>query len=109
MPSPNFIIYDATEAFLKIFSESLFMDLQQKGIKVQVLCPGLTRTDFHRTLSQKSDKMTSSKYHWLSADEVVDYSLRCLEKNKGPICIPGIRTKLYSAIVPALHLLWQPW
>ncbi|UCC16669.1 MAG: SDR family oxidoreductase [Dehalococcoidales bacterium] len=102
LPSPNIIIYGATKAFLKIFSESLYMDLRRKGIKVQVLCPRLTRTDFHRELTQEKYKMISSKYHWMTADEVVDYSLRCLEKNKGPICIPGVRAKLYSAIVPAL-------
>jgi hypothetical protein len=38
----------------------------------------------------------------MTADEVVDYSLRCLNENKGPICIPGIRGKLFSAIVPVL-------
>jgi len=102
LPSPKIIIYGATKAFLKVFSESLYMDLRRKGIKVQVLCPRLTKTDFHREFSQERYKMISSKYHWMTADEVVDYSLRCLKRNKGPICIPGIRGKLYSAIVPAL-------
>lgn len=102
LPSPSIIIYGATKAFLKIFSESLYMDLRRKGIKVQVLCPRLTRTDFHRELSERRYKMISSKYHWMTADEVVDHSLRCLKKNKGPICVPGIRGKLFGAIVPAL-------
>jgi len=101
-PSPNIIIYGATKAFLKMFSESLYMDLRGKGIKVQVLCPGLTRTDFHRELSEKRYKMISSKYHSMTADEVVDYSLKCLKKNKGPICIPGLRRRLYIALVLAL-------
>jgi len=46
--------------------------------------------------------MISLNYHWMTADEVVDYSLRCLKKNKGPICIPGKRNKLYSALVQVL-------
>ena len=102
LPSPNIIIYGATKAFLKAFSESLYMDLRQKGIKVQVLCPSLTRTDFHRELSEERYKLISSKYRWMTADEVVDYSLRCLKKNNQPTCIPSIRGKLYNAIVPAL-------
>jgi len=102
LPSPNIIIYGATKAFLKMFSESLYMDLRRKCIEVQVLCPGLTRTDFHRELSEERYKMISSNYRWLTADEVVNYSLKCLKKNKGAICIPGIRHRLYSALALAL-------
>lgn len=102
LPSPNIIIYGATKSFLKMFSESLYMDLHGKGIKVQVLCPWFTKTDFHRELSEERYKMISSNYHWMTADEVVDYSLKCLKKNKGPICIPGTRNKLFSALALAL-------
>ena len=102
LPSPNIIIYGATKAFLKMFSESLYMDLRGKGIKVQVLCPGFTRTDFHRELSEERYKKILSNFHWMTADEVVDYSLKCLKKNKRPICIPGIRNRLYTALIPVI-------
>ncbi|MFC1959051.1 SDR family NAD(P)-dependent oxidoreductase [Chloroflexota bacterium] len=102
LPSPNIIIYGATKAFIQMFSESLYMDLRRKGIKVQALCPGLTKTDFHRELSEKRYKMISSNYRWMTADEVVDYSLKCLKKNNRAICIPGIRNRLISALIPAL-------
>ena len=79
-----------------------FKLLRKKGIKVQVLCPGFTKTDFHRKLSEKRYKLISSNYHWMTADEVVDYSLKCLKKNNRAICIPGIRNRLYSVLIPVL-------
>ncbi|UCH42478.1 MAG: SDR family oxidoreductase [Dehalococcoidales bacterium] len=102
LPSPNIVIYGATKSFLKMFSESLYMDLREKGIKVQVLCPGLTRTDFHRGLPEERYQKISSDFHWMTADQVVDYSLKCLKKNNQPICIPGMRNRLYSALIPVL-------
>ena len=101
-PSPHIIAYGATKAFLKMFSESLYMDLRGEGIKVQALCPGLTKTDFHRELSEIRYKVISTKYHWMNPDQVVDYSLKCIENDMGPICIPGIRNKIYTALILAL-------
>lgn len=56
--------------------------------------------DNYRELSEKRYKLIPSNYHWMTADEVVDYSLKYLKKSSQAIFIPGIRNRLYSALVP---------
>jgi short-subunit dehydrogenase len=47
MLTPGNVLYDATKSFLATFSENLWLEVRDKGIKVQALCPGFTRTEFH--------------------------------------------------------------
>ncbi len=96
LPMRNNGIYGGTKSFLNIFSECLQMELREHGIAVQALCPGFTRTDFHRKLELKPEEYAQlERYRWLSADDVVDYSLACLGKRK-VICVPGFS---YRALV----------
>ena len=95
-------IYCWTKSFLNTFSESLYMEVRDKGIKVQALCPGLTRTDFHSKLNMKSsDKKKLEKFKRMAPDEVADYSLKSLKKNK-VICIPGSRKRIIAKLVSIL-------
>jgi short-subunit dehydrogenase len=92
--SPRAAVYAATKSFLVTFSEGLSMELGEKGVRVQALCPGFTRTDFHDRLGwDEKKKRDRWIVRWQSADEVVEYSLRCLAKNR-VICIPGFWNRL---------------
>lgn len=102
-PLPTGAIYSATKSFLQIFSESLHLENLNSNIVVQCLCPGFTRTDFHKKLdiNIKSIKETGI-IRWMSAEEVVEYSLRNLRKGK-VICVPGLRNKVLwflSSVLP---------
>jgi len=77
-------IYSASKAFVKFFSEGLYMELESKGIKVQALCPGVVATDFYRNRLKKNTEGPKE----MSPEEVVDCSLSYLEKNRA-ICLPG--------------------
>ncbi|MDW7761884.1 MAG: SDR family oxidoreductase [Acidobacteriota bacterium] len=89
-PRPEGAIYAASKCFLNLFSESLHLELCRSGVRIQALCPGLTRTDFHEKLGLRADDVYRRKapVKAMSPESVVEASLRCLEKNK-PICIPG--------------------
>jgi short-subunit dehydrogenase len=52
MPMPGGTLYGGSKAFLKMFSEALHMDLKDKGIKVQALCPGFIPSDFYRGFTE---------------------------------------------------------
>jgi len=96
---PNSATYCATKAYITSFTESLHLELSGTGIRFQALCPGFTRSDFHARLGFD----TSGEFfrNFMSAEEVVDTSLRSL-KGKRVICVPGIR---YKIVVIASRLL----
>jgi short-subunit dehydrogenase len=94
LPSPKTAVYSGTKAFLRAFTESLHYELEGTGVQVQVVCPGLTRTDMHSRIGI-SEEYTADwgPFQWISPQEVVDCSLRCLAKKK-VLCIPGQLTRM---------------
>lgn len=83
-------MYCSTKRFLVTFSECLAMELSKYGVKVQCLCPGFTRTDFHSKLKMEESKLGNKGIvRWMTADEVVKYSIEKLDKTLKVIVIPG--------------------
>jgi hypothetical protein len=93
VPAISAPTYGATKAFEVFFTESLAAQLRGTGVRVQALCPGLTRTEFHERAQQ--DVGSSPGWVWLSAERVVDESLRALARGT-VVCIPSRR---YRALV----------
>jgi uncharacterized protein len=96
---PGSVTYCATKAYLISFTETLHLEVGRRGIHLQALCPGFTRSDFHSRLGYD----TSGDFfkHFMSAEEVVDISLRDLRRGV-IVSVPGLRYKV-AAFVP--HLL----
>jgi short-subunit dehydrogenase len=89
LPSPKTVVYSGTKAFQVAFTESLYMELEGTGIQVQVVCPGLTKTDMHVRLGIPEDRIINwGPFQWNSPQKVVECSLRCLKKKK-ILCLPG--------------------
>lgn len=97
MPAASNAMYTGTKSFLKNFTESLHLDVMNYGIKVQCLCPGFTRSDFHRNHSMAPEGMKQSLIRWMKPTEVVDYSIYCLNKEQ-VICIPGFINRVLSVL-----------
>lgn len=99
--SAGSISYCATKAWMNRFTEGLAMELKLAGshVRVQALCPGYTRTEFHQTL--KMDTAGIANWMWLPAERVVRESLDGLRGGK-LIVIPGRR---YRSMVSAYSLL----
>jgi len=89
-PLPINAVYSASKSFMKIFTESIYLELQGTGVKVQALCPGMTRTDFHEKMGFKKDTYYKDKglMKAMTPEEVVEISLQYLKKDK-VLCIPG--------------------
>ncbi len=89
LPTPDTATYSGTKAFLRAFTESLHLELMHSGVNVQVVCPGLTKTDMHRRLGiPEESTVDSGPMRWITPEQVVDDSLKCLQKNR-VVCIPG--------------------
>jgi short-subunit dehydrogenase len=90
--SANNVNYCATKAYLRVFSEGLAAELAGTGVRVQALCPGFTRSDFHRRMGVDASEIPG--WMWMSATSVVDASLAALERGWPVVCVPGFRYKL---------------
>ena len=100
LTSPGNVNYGSTKAWQRLEVEGLAMELQGKGVYVQALCPGYTRTEFH----QRGD-MDLSRYPawvWMSAERVVGASLRALRARRPVVVVPGLG---YHLVVLALRVL----
>lgn len=102
-PFPTNAIYSASKAFVKLFTESIHLELQGMGVKVQALCPGMTRTDFHEKMGFNRNTFYKDKgmMKAMTPEEVVDLSLRYLEKDK-VLCVPGGNNKVSRFLLKVL-------
>jgi short-subunit dehydrogenase len=97
-PAPKSATYCATKAFVMTFSESLHGELKGTPVKVSVLCPGLTRTEFQDTAAY--DASTAPDFLWQTAAVVVDVALAGLAKNKA-VVVPGALNRSVAAFSSA--------
>lgn len=99
-PLPINAVYAASKSFMKIFTESIHLELQGTGVKVQALCPGMTRTDFHEKMGFKKNTYYKDKglLKAMTPEEVVAISLQYLKKDK-VLCIPGRYRQLLSFLL----------
>jgi hypothetical protein len=95
--NPQSASYGATKAWINSFTEAVYLELKSIGspVRVQALCPGFTFTEFHDTLG--IDRSLVPRSLWMSAEKVVESSLRGLEQGR-LIVIPGWRYRLFVAL-----------
>jgi len=102
LPCRKLAVYAASKAYLKSFTESLYLEVKNNGIKVQVVCPGSTDTDFFRDFSAEGKASWFKVFKVVTSPElVVDCSLKDLGKNH-VVCIPGTHTKHMISLVSIL-------
>jgi len=89
IPSKGIAIYGATKAFLNYYSLALQAELDGSGIRVQALCPGFTRTEFHDAMEKEGfDRNRIPEHMWMTVGEVVADSLAALDGDQ-VLVVPG--------------------
>ncbi|MEW5734176.1 MAG: SDR family oxidoreductase [Thermodesulfobacteriota bacterium] len=98
---PGNVVYGATKSFLHSFTRSLDLELASRSsrVRVQVLCPGFTRTEFHAGMQDETAHIPG--WAWMPAVEVVAASLRALEHNQ-VVVVPGWRNRLIVELLDAI-------
>jgi len=86
--------YCATKTYLRVYAEALAKEVEGTGVYVQALCPGFTHTEFHARGGM--DKSKISSWLWLSAERVIDDSLRAMRRRGPVVVIPGLRYRLIA-------------
>ncbi len=89
--------YVGAKAFLNQFSESISAELRGTGVRVQVLCPGFTLTEFHDApqYARFHIKERIPRWLWMTPGEVVRESLNSLALDK-PVCVPGCKNQIIA-------------
>lgn len=99
--------YGSTKICLAAFTMTLHEELRGTNVRVQALCPGFVRTQFHDAESMKEFKRFSpAASMWASADDVAEYSLRRLAC-KQPVAIPGFGYRVIGRLaqMPMLRFI----
>jgi hypothetical protein len=94
------VLYGSTKHFLAVYSEALQQELHGTNVRVQALCPGFVRTEFHnqKGMAAFKTRRPPPERLWMSADEVVAYSLRRLDGDQ-VIVIPGFANRVLGRLV----------
>lgn len=84
---PKRATYAATKAFVNTFTQILHSELAGTGVKVQALCPGVVKTEFHEKMGIDYSRMPAVII--MKPDDVVEASLKALHLGE-VICIPAL-------------------
>ena len=85
-PLPHRATYAAAKACMVTFTQALANELQDTGVRLEVLCPGLVKTEFHEVAGFDRAQLP---FPPMEPEEVVDAALIGLELGE-VICVPGL-------------------
>lgn len=96
-PKPLNATYVASKAYLNQFSESISIELEGTGLRIQALCPGFTLTEFHDAPEYAPYRIKERipRWLWMTSDDVVRASLQALAEDQR-ICLPGWYNRLIA-------------
>ena len=87
---PKRAVYAGTKAFVNAFTQILSAELAGTGVKVQALCPGVVRTEFHERMGMDSSRIPASMV--MKPEDVVEASLAYICASAG--CLGACRRGL---------------
>jgi short-subunit dehydrogenase len=85
-PTPWGATYGATKAFVSSFTHALHEELRGTDVRVMVLAPGYTRSEFHQQAQMDVGQLP--ELLWASAEDVADAALRAYDRGRS-VCVPG--------------------
>jgi short-subunit dehydrogenase len=86
-PLPGRATYAATKAYVVTFTRILDSELRDTGVRVQALCPGLVRTEFHERMGVDPSRLPGGSI--MPAEACVEASLAGLQLGE-VVCVPAL-------------------
>lgn len=81
LPGPLMAVYYATKAFVLSFSQAIANELNDKGITVTALCPGMTESGF-QAASDLEESKALKRMSMASVESVAKYGYKAMMKGK---------------------------
>jgi short-subunit dehydrogenase len=92
-PLPYMAIYGATKAFVLSFSEALWQEYRERGVRVLAVCPGATDTAFFDVVGAAEAGVGTR----MAPDTVVNVSLQALDRGLSHV-VPGRANRLLGCL-----------
>mgnify|MGYP001604956925 CR=1 FL=1 len=89
-PMPYLSVYAATKAFVLSFSEALWVENRDYGVKVVALCPGPTETEFFKVAQFPLTFAEQTPQKLTSPEEVVRDALEAIASNTPTVVSGGL-------------------
>lgn len=104
-PMPYLSVYAATKAFVLSFSEALWAENQDMGIKVLALCPGPTESQFMEVANFPRNLDTPGQ-SLVSSEEVVEVALKALASGDSNVVTGGLMNQI---VINASRFMPRSW
>ena len=102
---PKRATYAATKAYVNTFTQILHDELTGTGVRVQALCPGVVRTEFHERMGQDPNRIPAAIV--MAPEDIVDASLAGLRLGE-VVCVPALDDPgLLTQIEQDQRQLWE--
>ncbi|MFS0722451.1 SDR family NAD(P)-dependent oxidoreductase [Paenibacillus sp. 1P07SE] len=76
-PTPYMSVYGATKAYVLSFTEALWAEYRDHGVRIVALCPGETRSSFHEVSG--TDDLKSKR---MEPEEVVQAAMKAVDQDR---------------------------
>jgi uncharacterized protein len=93
-PIPYMSVYAATKAFLLNFSEALWAENKDLGVKILVICPGPTESEFYTRAEFPDSAAVLNTMTIASAQKVVREGLKALDKGQSTAVVGSFTNQI---------------
>jgi uncharacterized protein len=93
-PIPYMSVYSASKAFVLNFSEALWAENKDLGVKILAVCPGATESEFYDRANFPDSATVLDRTTMASSEKVVQESLKALAKNHSSAVVGGFTNQI---------------
>ncbi|WP_310634375.1 SDR family oxidoreductase [Paraburkholderia sp.] len=97
-PDPYMAVYGATKAFVLSFSEAIWAENRQNGIRVLALCPGATQTGFFDVVGAQEAAVGAP----MPVESVIQEAFRAVDRNESHRVV-GAKNRLLAQLPRLLN------
>ncbi len=93
-PIPYMSVYAASKAFILNFSEALWAENKDRGVKILAVCPGPTESKFYESADFPESATVLNRMTMASAEKIVREALKALDKGQSTVVTGGFNNHL---------------
>ncbi len=93
-PIPYMSVYAATKAFVLNFSEALWAENKDLGVKILAVCPGPTESEFFNRADFPDSATGSNGMTMATAERIVQETFKALDKKQSNVVTGGFANQM---------------